>query len=299
MTRWILIVAFVFSGCALDHTRFVAPVWGGKIVAEPAKVQRDEAECGVFADERPSEMRYASYVACLVSRGHRTYTSLVGYGAATGATVQAERDQSTRQVFGDLTACAAQIGTRVDMPPGPEMFTGPAAAVVTNKAQAPFAQCMERAGYSTTLHATPTAVITAAALAPTPAPSPPPGGRAPAPVTPPSSPAPSAPQTAAPPSTIAAVPPPPAARAPRPVKLGLYVDPATSPPVVVVVASGTPAGQAGVRPGDVVLRIDGTSIRSEDDIATVLATKHPGDVVRMDVQRGRQQVTLEATLVAP
>jgi S1-C subfamily serine protease len=53
-----------------------------------------------------------------------------------------------------------------------------------------------------------------------------------------------------------------------------------------------------VRPGDIVLRIDGTLIRSEDDIATVLATKRPGDVVRMDLQRGRQQVTLEATLSA-
>jgi len=67
----------------------------------------------------------------------------------------------------------------------------------------------------------------------------------------------------------------------------------------MVVASRTPAGEAGVRPGDVVLKIDGTSIRSEDDIATVLATKRPGDVVRIDVQRGRQRLTLEATLVVP
>jgi S1-C subfamily serine protease len=67
----------------------------------------------------------------------------------------------------------------------------------------------------------------------------------------------------------------------------------------MVVASSTPAGQAGVRPGDVVLKIDSTSIRTEDDIATALATKRPGDVVRINVQRGRQELTLDATLVAP
>jgi S1-C subfamily serine protease len=85
----------------------------------------------------------------------------------------------------------------------------------------------------------------------------------------------------------------------RPVKLGLYVDPATSPPVVAVVASDTPAGRAGVRPGDVVLRIDTAVIRSENDITGALASKRPGDVVRIDLQRGQRHVTVDATLVAP
>ena len=292
MTRWAPLIFLVLSGCALDATRtqFVAPVSSGRTLAEPGRVEQDEQACGAFADARPSERRYAAYVACLVSRGYQTYTSLVGYGAATGATVRAERDQSTGQVFRDLTTCAAEVRTRVDMPFHADMFAGPAGSAATQKAQQPFAQCMSRAGYSTTLHATPTAAVIAAAVASAPAPAPTIPGRAPSPVTGPPSPA---------PPMIAAVPPPPPVRAGSPVKLGLYVDPATSPPVVMVVASRTPAGEAGVRPGDVVLKIDGTSIRSEDDIATVLATKRPGDVVRIDVQRGRQQLTLEATLVVP
>jgi hypothetical protein len=296
----------------VESTRFVAPVSTGRVVAEPARVERDEKECGAYADARPSEIRYATYVACLVSRGYRTYASLVGHGAATGLTVRAERDQDTRQVFRDLTACGSEVRTRVDMPPDAEMFTGPAFVRATAKSQAPFAQCMNRAGYSTTLHATPSAVVSERVAAPvvSPPPSVGAGPPAPAPATTPALPAPGtpmppgapgaapAPQTAPPPPAVAAVPPPPAARAGTPVRLGLFVDSATSPPVVIVVASGTPAGKAGVRPGDVVLRMDGTSIRSEDDIAIVLATKRPGDVVRIDLQRGQQQVTLEATLVA-
>jgi len=294
MTRWAPLIFLVFSGCALEATgtRFVAPVSSGRTVAEPGQVERDEQACRTFADARPSERRYAAYVACLVSRGYQTYTSLVGHGAATGVTVRAERDQSTGQVFRDLTTCAAEVRTRVDMPFHADMFAGAAGSVATQKAQQPFAQCMTRAGYSTTLHATPTAAAIAAAVASAPAPAPIIPDRAPSSVG-------GTPSPAAPPPTIAAVAPPLAMRAGSPVKLGLYVDSATSPPVVMVVASSTPAGQAGVRPGDIVLKIDGTSIRSEDDIATALATKRPGDVVRINVQRGRQELTLDATLVAP
>jgi hypothetical protein len=310
MTRLALVIAVIFSGCAVESTRFVAPVSTGRVVAEPARVERDQKECGAYADARPSEIRYATYVACLVSRGYRTYASLVGHGAATGLTVRAEREQDTRQVFRDLTACGSEVGTRVDMPPDAEMFMGPAFVRATAKSQAPFAQCMNRAGYSTTLHATPSAVASVPVAAPvvSPPPSVGAGPPAPAPATTPAVPVPGTPMPSAPPGAapapqtappaVAVVPPPPAARAGTPVRLGLFVDSATSPPVVIVVASGTPAGEAGVRPGDVVLRMDGTSIRSEEDIVIVLATKRPGDVVRMDLQRGQQQVTLEATLVA-
>ena len=79
-------------------------------------------------------------------------------------------------------------------------------------------------------------------------------------------------------------------------RLGLYLEPGSKPPVISIVASDTPAGRAGVRPGDVVLRVDGKPVVSEDDIAAVLATKVPDDVVRIDLRRGGQQMSVEAIL---
>ena len=66
--------------------------------------------------------------------------------------------------------------------------------------------------------------------------------------------------------------------------------------MISIVASDTPAGRAGVRPGDVVVRLDGKPIASEDDITAALATKVPDDVVRIDLRRGGQQVSVEAIL---
>ena len=308
MTRIVLLVVLLCSGCAVTPTKFVAPVTGVKAAADPARVQRDERECAVYADRRPSEIRYATYVACLVSRGYRTQASLVGYGAATRVAIQAERNQDSGQVFRDVTGCASQAGTRVDMAPAQEMFTGAAAVNTAQRAQEPFGLCMARAGYVTTREAESPFIVSGPAIAPAPAPAPttapaapvpvtpsapPPAQTVPAPATPPGATA--APSVGSPAPTIAAVPPQ-AARPPRPVKLGLFVDSATTPPVVVVVASNTPAGAAGIRAGDVVLAIDGTAIRSEEDIAAVLATKRPGDVVRIDLQRQQQRISVEATL---
>lgn len=291
MWRWIPLLVLALGGCALESagTQFVAPVVSPRNTSTPEQVQRDERECAVYADARPSEIRYAAYVACLVSRGHRTYASLLGHDGATGVTVLAQRGQPTRQVYRDLTNCAEEMRARVDMPPHPDFFTGPASSVATQRIQAPFAQCMDRAGYATTLHATPTAAMVTAVVASTPVQAPP--------ATPPPTVVPPPPSPPAAPPAVAAVPPPPSG-APGRVKLGLYIDPATQPPVVTVVVSDTPAGRAGLRAGDVVLGIDGRSIRSEADIAAALALKRPGDLVRMDIRRGGQRMTLEATLGA-
>ena len=306
-----LATSLLFAGCAMESatTHFVAPTIGSKAGTEPANVRRDEAACADYAEARPSEKRYASYVACLVGRGHQTYASILGGGGATGITLQADRGQTVEQTYGDLTQCAAGLGARVDMPPHQDLFRGKEGELATGKWQRPFAACLERAGYSTTLHTTPSsaavasAVMSGAASTPqSPAATPPtPVINAP-PVSPPATvpPAQRAPAAAtARPPMVAAVPAPSEARAPRPVKLGLYVDPATSPPVVTAVASNTPAGQAGVRPGDVVVMIDATPIRSEEDIATALAAKRPGDVVRLEMRRGSQRIQLDATLAEP
>jgi hypothetical protein len=320
MTRWVLVAALLAAGCTtMETTRFVAPVLSGPADTDPAQLRRDERDCEAYALERPSETRYGAYVACMVSRGHRTYASLVARQAATGVTVQSAQKNAASDVYRNLEQCARTARVRVDMPPHPDAFRGARAEAVTLESQRPFAECLNAAGYSTTLHATPEAVAMAtmppppppgpviaapaerapAAAPPTPPPPGPPAapGRAPSPppVSTPGTPA----LAPAPPAAVAVVPPASTVRAPRPVKLGLYVEPGSKPPVVKVVAADTPAGRAGVRAGDVVLRIDGRSIGSENDIAAVLATKAPDDVVRIDLRRGNQEVSVNAILSAP
>jgi hypothetical protein len=324
MTRWALVVALVAAGCTtMETTRFVAPVLPDPTAAPPGQVTRDEGECATYAVERPSEIRYATYVACMVGRGHRTYASLVARQGATGITLQSNQRKETAAIYRELEQCARNARVRVDMPPHPDTFKGARAQALTVESQRPFADCLSAAGYSTTLHGTPEAVamatqpppppgpvITAPAMPPTPTPTavaPPLRSAPPASTAPTPGPAPHAapPRTAPavsppPPRATAAMTSPPATTRPpsRPVKLGLYVEPGSKPPVIGIVASDTPAGRAGVRPGDVVLRIDRKSIGSEDDIAAALAGKAREDVVRIDLRRGAQQISVEAILIA-
>jgi putative serine protease PepD len=53
---------------------------------------------------------------------------------------------------------------------------------------------------------------------------------------------------------------------------------------VVGVAPHGPAAKAGVVDGDVITAIDGTAVRSIDDIAALLADRHPGAKVKLDVR---------------
>jgi S1-C subfamily serine protease len=58
-----------------------------------------------------------------------------------------------------------------------------------------------------------------------------------------------------------------------------------------VLASG-PAAAAGLRPGDVVLRIGDRPVESAGDLFGAVASQRPGSEVRMQVQRGAQQLEL-------
>lgn len=78
--------------------------------------------------------------------------------------------------------------------------------------------------------------------------------------------------------------------------------------LVVEVSSGGPAAQAGLRgstlgsdgtiqsPGDVITAIDGRQVTSVEDIAAYLATKRPGDRVRLDIVREGRTMSIDVTL---
>ena len=52
---------------------------------------------------------------------------------------------------------------------------------------------------------------------------------------------------------------------------------------IVQVIGGSPADQAGLQPGDVILAADGRNFDSRDALSNYIASKHPGDDLRLDI----------------
>jgi S1-C subfamily serine protease len=79
----------------------------------------------------------------------------------------------------------------------------------------------------------------------------------------------------------------------------LGIDGATAPGdgvVVEHVEPSSPAEAAGVREGDVLEQLAGTYVTSMDDVAAVLASHRPGDVIDVEVRSGGIPRRIEATL---
>jgi len=66
--------------------------------------------------------------------------------------------------------------------------------------------------------------------------------------------------------------------------------------IVQQIAAGSPAHQAGIRPGDIITRVDETPITSGGDLRAVLRDKSPGDVVRITVLRPSGRSVVSARL---
>jgi len=60
--------------------------------------------------------------------------------------------------------------------------------------------------------------------------------------------------------------------------------------------AGGPAEKAGIRVGDVVVKLAGKSVRNIEEYMAVLADKKPGDAVEVVVRRAGQELTLTLTL---
>jgi serine protease Do len=66
--------------------------------------------------------------------------------------------------------------------------------------------------------------------------------------------------------------------------------------VVAEATAGGPAQRAGLRAGDVVVRVDGEAIAEPDDVAKAIADNQPGDRVSIEVRRGGAAETLTVEL---
>ena len=62
------------------------------------------------------------------------------------------------------------------------------------------------------------------------------------------------------------------------------------------VTSKSPAKEAGIKKGDVVVSFDGTKITGAPDIIEILWKKDPGDVVEVEVYRNKKIIKLELKL---
>ncbi len=68
--------------------------------------------------------------------------------------------------------------------------------------------------------------------------------------------------------------------------------------VVLGVLSGSPSARAGLRPGDVVVRLDAKRITSAPELDKVLRRKVPGQAVAVTFFRGARRHTVSVTLAA-
>ncbi len=80
--------------------------------------------------------------------------------------------------------------------------------------------------------------------------------------------------------------------------LGVSVDGlnTTKGAAVSTVQPGTPAEKAGVKAGDVITAVNGTTLNGTTTLGTMLGTLKPGDTVTLTVDRNGQTQTLTATL---
>jgi putative serine protease PepD len=65
---------------------------------------------------------------------------------------------------------------------------------------------------------------------------------------------------------------------------------------VAQIESGSPADQAGLKTGDVIVSIDGSAVKASTDLAALIGAKNPGDTVKVEVQRGGKTTTLQVTV---
>jgi len=69
--------------------------------------------------------------------------------------------------------------------------------------------------------------------------------------------------------------------------------------LVATVVLGSPAERADLRPGDVIVAIDGRPVRTSADVRNAIGLLRVGDVVAMAIDRDGERMTIRAEIAAP
>jgi S1-C subfamily serine protease len=78
--------------------------------------------------------------------------------------------------------------------------------------------------------------------------------------------------------------------------LGIEVDRA-GPSIIAKVEKGTPADKAGLKPGDLIVKVGDTMVRSARDVRDAVSKSKAGDKIKITVRRrGGGEKTVEVTL---
>jgi M6 family metalloprotease-like protein len=81
--------------------------------------------------------------------------------------------------------------------------------------------------------------------------------------------------------------------------LGISVGPDSRGNLVVAeVAAGSPAASAGMRTGDMILKLAGQAVKNANEVRALLQAKAPGDVVAVALRRGGKKLEVTTTLGA-
>lgn len=87
----------------------------------------------------------------------------------------------------------------------------------------------------------------------------------------------------------------PTQRPPR-AALGVVLDAESAAPTIKAFIDDSPSEKAGLKSGDVITSIDGESVRSFDELRTILKAKQPGDEVVLGVDRESEALQLSLIL---
>jgi serine protease Do/serine protease DegQ len=69
--------------------------------------------------------------------------------------------------------------------------------------------------------------------------------------------------------------------------------------VVVQVGDNTPAARAGIRSGDIIVKVNGRDIRSRSELRTAIGLLRVGEKIRLDILRDGKQQTVTAEIAEP
>lgn len=78
--------------------------------------------------------------------------------------------------------------------------------------------------------------------------------------------------------------------------LGVFLNESDQGPAVAEVMEGSPAEKAGLESGDVILKIDGKDVGTTPDVVGAIAERKVGETVKLEVLRGKENLTLTAKL---